>query len=243
MSAHRPWIIAHRGASGHAPENTMAAFRLAASMGAQFLETDLHLTRDARFVAIHDLSLERTTSGRGNVREHSLESLQALDAGSWFDPKFSGEKIPTLDEILGFACEADLTPYLEIKFEGAFGMHHGLILALKEHQMASRAVLLAFDAATLAGILRLDPTLMTGLLVDAGVETAVERALALGVRQLVPRADLITPEIIAQAHDADLKVVAWTVNEPEHMRALAAAGVNGIMSDYPDRLRATLWES
>src|SRR5216684_4181789 len=97
------WVIAHRGASGHSPENTMAAFRRAVELGARFIETDLHLSRDGEIVAIHDPTLDRTTSGRGPVMAHSLDELRQLDAGSWFSPEFAGERIPTLDEILSFA--------------------------------------------------------------------------------------------------------------------------------------------
>ncbi len=87
-----PWIIAHRGASGYAPENTMAAFERAVQLGAGFIETDLHLTRDARFVAIHDETLERTSNGRGPVRDHTLAELRALDVGKWYDRQFAGQK-------------------------------------------------------------------------------------------------------------------------------------------------------
>src|SRR5215470_18990857 len=110
----KPWVIAHRGASGHAPENTMSAFQRAVELGAGFIETDLHLTRDARFVAIHDATLERTTNGRGNVHQHTLPELGKLDAGHWFDREFMGQKIPTLEKILEFGKKHDVVFYLEI---------------------------------------------------------------------------------------------------------------------------------
>ena len=96
-------VIAHRGASGHAPENTLAAFRKAVSLGAPFIETDLQLSRDARFVAIHDATVDRTTGGRGAVHDLTLAELRRLDAGSWFGSEYAGERLPTLDEILEFA--------------------------------------------------------------------------------------------------------------------------------------------
>src|SRR3981189_178913 len=106
------WVVAHRGASGYAPENTMAAFRLAVEMGARFIETDLHLTRDARVVAIHDSTLDRTTTGHGLVDLMSIKEVRALDAGAWFGSRsaksFAGESVPTLDEILRFAKETDV---------------------------------------------------------------------------------------------------------------------------------------
>ena len=102
----KPWVIAHRGASGHAPENTMAAFERAVALGAGFIETDLHLTRDARFVAIHDPTLERTTNGTGLVKDLTLAEIRKLDAGHWFDREFMGQKVPTLEEIVGIRREA-----------------------------------------------------------------------------------------------------------------------------------------
>jgi glycerophosphoryl diester phosphodiesterase len=96
-------VIAHRGASGHAPENTLPAFKKAVAMGAAFIETDLQLSRDARFVAIHDSTLNRTTNGQGAVHDMTLANLRRLDAGSWFGSEFAGERIPTLEELLEFS--------------------------------------------------------------------------------------------------------------------------------------------
>ena len=243
----RTWVVGHRGASGHAPENTMAAFRRAVELGAAFIETDLHLSRDARLVCVHDATLERTTNGGGAVKDLSLAQLKQLDAGAWFGPQFSGERIPTLEEALTFAREKDIVIFLEVKHEAAWGIEHGLVAALRSAQEAARAVILSFSRGILRNVRRLDNTLMTGLLVDqmprGGVEAVVERALEIGARQLAPRGDLVTPELIERAHRSDLQVVCWTVNQLEHMRALIAAGVDGIMTDFPDRLVAALGES
>ena len=95
-------MIAHRGASGHAPENTLAAFRKAVALGVSFIETDLQLTHDARLVAIHDDTVNRTTNGQGAVHDLTLEEIRKLDAGSWFGSEFTGERVPTLEEILDF---------------------------------------------------------------------------------------------------------------------------------------------
>src|ERR1700733_1218858 len=107
-----PWIVAHRGAFGSAPENTLAAVERAVALGAQFIETDLHLTRDARCVAIHDKALERTTNGRGAVRDYTLAELRELDAGMWYDRQFMGQKIPTLEEVLEFSRQHAVVFYL-----------------------------------------------------------------------------------------------------------------------------------
>lgn len=238
-----PWIIAHRGASGYTPENTMAAFERAVQLGAGFIETDLHLTRDARFVAIHDDTLERTSNGRGPVRDHTLAELRALDVGMWYDRQFAGQRIPTLEEILTFARTHDVVFYLEIKHGAAWGMHHALIGALQNAENAARTVVISFDASTLAPLPKLDPGIMMGLLVDHARPDPVKAATDLGARQLCPRADLVSSELVDRAHAADLQVVAWTVNDLKQMRSLIQMGIDGIMTDRPDRLRAVVEDS
>jgi glycerophosphoryl diester phosphodiesterase len=233
-------VIAHRGASGHAPENTLAAFRKAVALGASFIETDLQLSRDAHFMAIHDASVNRTSNGRGSVHDLTLAELRQLDAGSWFGSEFSGEHIPTLDEILQFSKKNDVVFYLELKPSGAWGGEHALIGALRDSGEIARAVVISFDAASMLNLHNIDPTVMTGLLYDGQIDNPIEKAVEVGARQLVTRGDLVTPALIDQARKKDLQVVCWTVNHPAHMRLLIEAGVAGIMTDYPDRLVAAL---
>jgi len=239
----RPWVIAHRGASGQAPENTMASFRRAAALGATFIETDLRLSHDARFVAMHDATLDRTTNGRGLVRDFTLAQLRELDAGSWFAPEFASERIPAIEEIFAFARESDVVFYLEIKHEGTWGIHHAMAEALRTAKEVARCVVISFDAGTLENLRRLDATLMTGLLFEKHVPNAIEKAQSIGARQILPRADLVTRELVDEAHRASMQVAAWTVNEPEQLRALMALGVNGIITDYPNRLCAEIDQS
>jgi glycerophosphoryl diester phosphodiesterase len=229
-------VIAHRGASGHAPENTLGAFKKAVTMGATFIETDLQLSRDARFVAVHDATLNRTTNGEGIVHDMTLAELRRLDAGTWFGSEYAGEKIPTLEEILAFSKKNDIVFYLELKPQGSWGGEHALIGALRESGEIPRAVVISFDAAVALSLRKIEPTLMTGLLYDGQIENPLEKAVEVGARQLLVRGDLVTPALLAGARKKDLQVVCWTVNHPAHMRALIAAGVHGIMSDYPDRL-------
>jgi glycerophosphoryl diester phosphodiesterase len=233
-------VIAHRGASGNAPENTMAAFRKAVALGATFIETDLQLSRDARFVAIHDATVNRTTNGQGAVHDMTLAELRKLDAGSWFGSEFGGERIPTLEEIFEFSKKNDVVFYLEIKPAGSWGGEHALIGALRESGEIPRAVVISFDPSIVMSLRKIEPTLMTGLLYDGQIENPLEKAVAIGARQLAVRGDLVTPAMLAEARKKDLQVVCWTVNHSAHMRMLAAAGVDGIMSDYPDRLVAAV---
>ncbi len=235
----RTWVVGHRGASGHAPENTMAAFRRAVELGATFIETDLHISRDARLVAIHDATLERTTSGKGAVKDYTLAELQELDAGSWFHADFAGEKIPTLEELLEFAQEKDIGLFLEIKQESAWGLEHGLVAALRAAKESDRVVVLSFSPGILRNVRRLDSTLMTGLLFEPSKSSGgniLDTAREIGVRQVAPRVDLVTPELVDAAHKLDLQAVCWTANEPGLMQYAVAAGVDGVMTDFPDRL-------
>jgi glycerophosphoryl diester phosphodiesterase len=234
------WTIAHRGASGHAPENTMAAFRRAVELGAGFIETDLQITRDAQVIAIHDFTLDRTTNGKGQVHLLTLEEIRALDAGSWFKNgganSFSGERIPTLAEILEFAEKQDLIFYLEIKSGPAWGVEHAVVAALRDQNASARVVILSFDPTALGTVHRLDSTMMTGFLCEHPSNDLVERTVRAGARQLVASGDLITHAVVEKAHRAGLQVVAWTINEQEQMQRLIAAGADGIITDYPDRL-------
>ncbi len=220
----------------------MAAFRRAVEMGATFIETDVQLTRDAHLVALHDTAIDRTTNGRGAVREFALAELRALDAGAWFGPPFAGERIPTLKEILEFAREADVVFYLEVKSAGTWGVEHALVNVLREARIAAHTAVLSFDANALANVRQRDPTLISGLLFDKPLSNPVDAAWEVGARQLAPRADVLTPELVEKAHASGLQVVTWTVNEPADMRKAIATGVDGIMTDYPDRLVAVLAE-
>ena len=228
--------IAHRGASGYAPENTFASFRRAIALGAGFIETDLQLSRDARLVAIHDATVNRTTNGQGAVHDMTLAELRRLDAGSWFGSEFAGERIPTIEEILEFANKHDVVFYLEMKPSGSWGGKHALISALRESGEIARTVVISFDDAILAGVRKIEPTLMTGLLFEGHIPNPLDKAIEIGARQLVVRGDLVTPRLLKEARGRDLQVVCWTVNHPGHMRLLVQAGVDGIISDYPDRL-------
>ena len=232
--------IAHRGASGHAPENTLAAFRRAVSLGVTFIETDLQLTRDAHFVALHDETVNRTTNGQGAVQHMTLAEVRRLDAGSWFGSEFMGERIPTILDIVEFARKHDVVFYLEMKPNGFWGGEHALISALRDSGAIQRSVIISFDPVILQGLRKIEPTLMTGLLSDGQLESPFEKALEIGARQLAVKGDLVTPNLLTEAHKRDLQVVCWTINSPAHMRLLEASGVDGIMSDYPDRLLSSL---
>ena len=220
----------------------MAAFRKALESGAGFIETDLQLSRDARLVAMHDDTLERTTNGRGPVSSKTLEELRKLDAGSWFPPSgqgaasFAGERIPTIEEILAFGREHEIGLHLEIKPTGPSGAEHAVVGALHASNEVARSVVLSFSASVLERVRQLDPLVMTGFLFSDRLSSPLSTAVDAGARQLLPRIDRVTRELVTEAHAHDLKVVAWTADSRAEMQKLIAAGVDGIITNYPDRL-------
>lgn len=243
------WVIAHRGASSEAPENTIAAFSRGVDAGAGFIETDLQLSRDARLVAIHDETLDRTTNAHGLVSAKSLQELKQLDAGSWFSANgrsskssesFAGQRIPTLDEVLAFGRQHDIGVYLELKTPAVSGAEHTLVGALRASGEIVRAIVMSFDLAVLAQVRSSEPLIVTGYLCDKPAADAVRRAVDTGARQLLPRRDYVTRALIEEAHKSDLKVVTWTVNDPAHAKALVEMGVDGIITDYPRETVALL---
>jgi glycerophosphoryl diester phosphodiesterase len=243
------WVIAHRGASSEAPENTIAAFSRAVDAGAGFIETDLQLTRDARLVAIHDETLDRTTNACGLVSAKSLEELRQLDAGSWFSSEgrgnnssesFADQRIPTLDEVLTFGRQHDIGVYLEMKTPAVSGAEHALVGALRASGEIVRAIVMSFDLAVLSQVRSSEPLIVTGYLCDKPAADAVRRAVDTGARQLLPRSDYITRDLIEEAHKNDLKVVTWTVNDPARAKALVDIGIDGIITNYPRETVALL---
>ena len=167
----RPQIIAHRGASGHAPENTLSAFLLAAEMGADGIELDVHLTVDGEVVVIHNDTVDATTDGRGRVSEMALHELKALDAGGWYDARYAGERIPTLVEVFK-AIGRRLLINVEIKVERGLASQKGqqgqleakVVRLIEDHQMSQQVLVSSFSAGTLRRVHKLCPNIPLGFL-------------------------------------------------------------------------------
>ena len=258
-----PRIAGHRGAAGTLPENTLPSFRRGLEEGATFLEMDVHGTGDGEVVIIHDGTVERTTDGAGAVREMSVEKLQRLDAGyrftadggSTYPFRGQGIRIPTLREFFLEFPEARVT--VEIKELPAPAMET-LFDVIEEFGKAPQVLVAAEDDATMgsarsvirerglpvatsfsAGEIR---TLMTALW--SGQTAAPEvpgRALQIPRRH--DGFDLVTPASLAAAHALGVEVHVWTVNDADEMSELLALGVDGIITDYPARLRDVIRRS
>jgi glycerophosphoryl diester phosphodiesterase len=226
-------VIAHRGASGTCPENTLPAFRRAVEVGAHMVELDVQLTADGHPVVIHDTTLRRTTSGRGAVRRRTLAEIAALDAGSWFSPRFAGARVPTLRAVL---AEIAIPINVELKAAGDDGLERHVLEAVDEAGALRRVVFSSFDAESLRRLRALAPAADLGVL-WSGRAYAKALALAdgLGAKSVHLRKDSVVPAAVAAAHDAGLSVRVWTVNTAADLAFLTSTGVDGVFTDYPER--------
>lgn len=225
--------IAHRGASGRFPENTLRAFEVAIAAGAQVCELDVQASSDGVLMVIHDDTVERTTDGSGAVRAMTLAELKRLDAGVRFGREFAGERIPTLDEVMELArgrCG------LNLEIKGA-GIERRICETIIRHRALATTIVSSFDWDALAVVRRYEPQMRVGLLASQWPARLVGAAFELRADSINPRADIVTEDLCIAAHERNLSVLAWTADESAEMRRLIACGVDGIMTNYPERLR------
>jgi glycerophosphoryl diester phosphodiesterase len=233
-------VTAHRGFSGQAPENTLAAFTAAIAAGADMIELDVHLTRDNEVVVIHDDTLERTTNGKGNVVEKTLAELKDLDTGSWFNSRFAGERIPTLAEVLEIARNRILVN-IELKKGKNFPytmeeLADRTLAVVEKRGMTDQVLFSSFDPAAIDRIRAKNLLLPIALIVDKPWEKPEDPGGGVRYTTLNCRTTVLNEENIRRAHIAGIRVHVWTVNTKEAMEKFIALGVDGIITNHPDSL-------
>jgi glycerophosphoryl diester phosphodiesterase len=239
-------IIAHRGAAAAAPENTLSAFREAIREGADLVEMDLRLSRDGEVVVIHDRVLDRTSDGIGPVGERTREELKKLDAGSWFSPQFSGERIPTLAETLNLFGQTRTGLCLEMKIDRGEENSRGKLVRevlkiLETAPIPGRVFLASFDLPALRLVRARKPEVPTGLIFrEEAVWDRLERGELEGIDLLSARWDIVTASRVAAGRRAGREIWAWTVDRPEELARVRAAGVDGAASNNPAWLQEEL---
>ncbi len=236
----RPLAVAHRGASVDAPENTMAAFRAAWSGGASWLETDTQPTVDGVPVLIHDDLVDRTTTGTGAVRELRALDLAALDAGSWFSPEFSAEKVPELSQLLA-ELPADGRVFLEVKGPHTPDQVLAVLQVCRASAADDRVLLQSFERDVLAEIGRISPGRPVGLLTTAWDDDPIAACRALGAISYNPHHALLARQsdpvgAVADLHAASIAVSVWTADDPTDWGLLTGIGVDAIMTNTPAAL-------
>ena len=233
--------IAHRGASGsgHAPENTLAAFQRAIEVGVDGVECDVHCTTDGEVVVIHDHTLDRTTDSKGNVEKMTLAEVREADAGSWFDIPFAGERVPTLTEVLELMKGKAIT-VVEIK---QAGIADKVVKSIEDAGSVAEVVLISFHASALSAAQAINPRIprsfprggKRGVKKHGAILALVQQAVELG-GGLDLAGNIITPQLVRESHLRGVAVWAWTVDDEAEMEKLAQMGVDAITSNYPDKL-------
>ena len=232
-------IVAHRGFSAVAPENTLAAIRMAVEAGANACEFDVYASKDGTVVLLHDATVDRTTDGTGKVTELTVAELKRLDAGSWKGSDYAGEPVPTLAEALDLLKDSGCQAVIEIKMEG---IADKVIEAVRQAGMLDQASVIAFSQDVVMDVRRLEPDLPCGWLYGKQLTgTPQERAAWIaseaarcGTRLVDLGYGLLSPEVVAELKRHGLTVWTWTVNEAAIMEALSAWGVDSITTDRPD---------
>jgi len=236
--------IAHRGASGHAPENTLAAFREAIEIGVDGMECDVHCTKDGQVIAIHDSTLSRTTNAKGLIEQMALDEVKKADAGSWFGPQFAGERIPTLREVLELT-ERKVVTVIEIKPDN---ITDKVVEEIESAKAVDHVVLQSFHPSVVGNAQELNPQIPRVLLASgrrtirrlSGILDLIQRAAEVGAGVLNLSSKIITPQLVKESHRRGIGVWAWTVDDEAEMKKLAAMRVDGITSNYPKKLRSVL---
>ncbi len=234
-TVHRPpstsyWRIGHRGACGHAPENTLASIRKALELGVHGFEFDIQLSKDGEPVVIHDDTLERTTNGSGKVSDHTLEALQKLDAGG-------GEPIPSLRDVLELV-DKRCRLFIELKAPDAAAP----VAEMLSHYVENvgwtweQLYVVSFDHLQIAAMRAMLPEIRTGALLVGIPVSLAAIATEAGAWAINPCIHHISQALVDDAHHRGLKVLTWTANKPEHIAKAKSLGVDGIFSDFPERL-------
>jgi glycerophosphoryl diester phosphodiesterase len=237
----RVQILAHRGASAYAPENTLAAFRLAVDQRADWLELDVQQTSDGKLVVFHDLRVERTTNGGGAIRDLTLEQVRQLDAGSWFDSKFANERVPTFEEVVALARETGTRIFPEVKDPRLYpGIEERVAAVIAANGYEDRTIVQSFDSASLERLRRINPNLRLAALYT--VASPLRGDPPAGAEVLGPPWELVAADrsLVRDAHAAGRQVVVWTVDNRNGMRQMLDARVDGIITARPDVVRSLL---
>lgn len=245
-------VIAHRGASANAPENTLAAIKKAIDLGAHAVEIDVRMTKDGELVVIHDASVSRTSNGKGAVNEYTLAEIKMLDAGSWFDEKFKDEKIPTLNEVFS-VIDSTVTLIIEIKDDSRYmsRMIDKVIRSVRKNSSHKKIILKSFNTKVLEHIRRFAPEIpliyVYGIRIpflnfSIGSRVSFQDLFTLNIDYLQPHSLLLSQDFVREAHANGYKIIAWDVDGENKMKRMIRIGVDAIETDNPDMLLKLLQE-
>jgi glycerophosphoryl diester phosphodiesterase len=237
-------IIAHRGASAYYPENTIASFQGAISMGADMVELDVQLTKDGEVVVFHDEKITRCTNGRGRIADHTLIELKALDAGSWFDKKYQGAKIPTLAEVLNL-CRDKIAVNIEIKTEAVTkavfgGIEEKSLKIAEQNGVREHIVFSSFDPRAIKHLRQIDSKAAVAVLFEKGhyaSKLPSDIIESLGADAFNCSQNELSSKWLSNLKLNNIPLNIYTVNDENNMRRLIKMGISGIFTNNPDILK------
>lgn len=237
--------IGHRGAAGYCPENTFASFNKALELGVDYLEMDIQMTKDREIVVIHDPTVNRTTNGIGRVKDFTLTELQKLDAGSWFSPTYSEERIPSFSEVLdSYAGKVGLL--IELKKPSLYpGIEEKVANELLKRGLTSgqsdQIIVQSFDQNSMKKFHRLLPAVPIGVLVKKtainGLSNKELTSFTEYATFINPKVTMVNKKLLRRIHHHGFKTMIWTVNRKSNVNLLKHYTVDGMISDYPDLLK------
>ncbi len=241
----QPLVIAHRGSSADAPENTLAAFRLAVEQAADAIELDVDLTCDGQVVVMHDATIDRTTDGHGRVTDLTLAEIRRVDAGGWKSAAFNGERVPLLEEVFEAVGQRVL---INVEIKGMSPRGNGIEAKvaglIEKHDLIDRVIISSFNPFILRRAKRISPRLACGLIHALDLPIFLRDAwlapLIPDLNARHPHYSQVNPAMVDRLHRRDLAVNVWTVNQAGIARTMARAGVDGLMGDDPILIREAL---
>lgn len=243
-------IISHRGANKYAPQNTLPAFERSVQLGVDGFETDVHMTKDGVPVICHNYTINETSNGMGRISTYTLEDIKKFDFGAYYSPKFKGTPLPTLDEFLDLVASSDIEIMnIELKSpkERETGIVEKTIKAVRAHNLFNRLLISSFDSNLLVEAKAIDERCQTGYLYAPNqmatpslLINPVWFAKKIKVDALHPMDIYVNPLYVKLAHEAGLKVNVWTINSEKKIKKMIRYGVDGIITDCPDRVRSVM---
>lgn len=229
-------VYAHRGSKNNRPENTLASFEEAMRVGSDGIELDVHLTKDQQVVVMHDEKIDRTTNGKGQIKSYTLEELKRFDAGSWFSPKFKGERVPTLVQVLELL--ADYPGVLNIEFKTDRNVYPSIEARVAElvdqYRPLFPVVYSSFNHESLIRLKQIKPNAEIALLLWERLADPWRYTKQVGATAQHLWQPTALSETAAQLQDHGIKVRAWTVNQPKNMQLAFEMGLDAIITDHPE---------
>ena len=239
MTHKKTFITAHRGASGLAPENTLASISLALKLGADFCEIDVQETADGKIILIHDSNLSRTTNQKGKIWKLNFAELQNADAGLWYSQEFVGEIIPTLESVMDLV-NGKMKLNIELKTNGhQIKLAERVVKIIEKKNFIDQCIVTSFDLEEVSKVKLLNPKIKTGLIFSKLPQNDIWNS-EFDLFSIDKK--LATTEFIQKAHEAGKHVHVWTVNKEKNMRKLIELGVNNIITNFPNVLMKILEE-